>query len=216
MSKLRIALAALAIAVAGSANAADLARPYYGNNIQPVQPSVLPGFVWTGAYAGGQIGYAWGKADWAQSPSFSVNGFAGGLHAGYNWQVNQIVYGLEGSINLTGADGDKGCAAGTCSADFNWFGDVRGRLGYAFDRAHVFVGAGVAYADMKVRNDVSSGTAGNFGWTLGVGGEYAVTQNIIAGVEYKYYDFGKDNVTGSISGATLNASVLQARVSYKF
>lgn len=217
MSKLRVALAALAVAVASPAAAADLARPYYGN-AQVVQPSLIPGFVWTGAYAGAQLGYNWSTIDWRETPDFSANGISGGIHLGYNWQVGQFVYGLEGQVNWADADGSKGCGAGVCSADLNWTGDVRARLGYAFDRAHIFGAAGIAYANVKTRESVtpSSGDASLLGFTLGVGGEYAVTQNIVAGVEYKYTWYGDDNVTPTITGADLSTGLLQARLSYKF
>jgi outer membrane immunogenic protein len=227
MSKLRVALAALAVAVASPAAAADLARPYYGN-AQAVQPSMIPGFVWTGLYAGAQLGYNWSTIDWRETPDFSANGVSGGVHLGYNWQVGQFVYGLEGQLNWADADGSKGCwTNGICSGDINWTGDVRARLGYAFDRAHLFGAAGIAYASVKTRDSftisgtppvtmTSSGDASLLGFTLGVGGEYAVTQNIVAGVEYKYTWYGTDNVTPTITGADLSTGLLQARLSYKF
>lgn len=217
MSKLRVALAALAVAVASPAAAADLARPYYGN-AQAVQPSLLPGFVWTGLYAGGQVGYNWSTVDWAQTAAFDLDGFSGGVHIGYNWQVGQFVYGAEGQLNFTNGDGSRSCNGGTCSAETNWSGDIRARAGYAFDRALLFGAAGLAYSSVETRenNNGTSGDADLFGLTLGVGGEYAVTQNIIAGVEYKHTWYGDDNVTSSITGADLSSGVLQARMSYKF
>jgi outer membrane immunogenic protein len=215
MSKLRVALAALAVAVASPAAAADLSRPYYGN-AQAVQPTLIPGFVWTGGYVGAQVGYNWSSVDWDQTGSFDAHGVSGGLHGGYNWQVGQFVYGAEAQVNWTNADGSRGCAGVTCSADVNWGGDIRARAGYAFDRAQIFGAAGVAYANVKTRDTVSSGNADLFGFTLGIGGEYAVTQNIIAGVEYKYTWFGDDNVNAGLTGVNLDSGVLQARMSYKF
>lgn len=218
MSKLRVALAVLAVAVASPAAAADLSRPYYGN-AQAVQPSLIPGFVWTGLYAGGQLGYNWSSADWDQTAKFDASGFTGGLHLGYNWQVGQFVYGAEGQVNWTNADGSKACGGGACSADVDWGADIRARAGYAFDRAQIFGAAGIAYTSVKTRESAvgpSSGNADLFGLTLGIGGEYAVTQNLIAGVEYKYTWFGDDNVNANITGVDLNSGVLQARMSYKF
>jgi outer membrane immunogenic protein len=218
MSKLRVALAAIAVAVASPAAAADLARPYYGNAVQPVQPSLLPGFVWTGLYAGAQAGYMWSTTDWDQTGSFKMNDVSGGVHVGYNWQVGQIVYGVEGQANWSGADGSKTCTTGICSAEMNWNTDLRLRAGYAFDRANIFGAAGIALASFKTAETAtpSSGDANVLGFTLGVGGEYAVTQNIIAGVEYKHTWYGDDNVKTSITGADLSTGVLQARISYKF
>lgn len=215
MSKLRVALAALAVAVASPAAAADLTRPYYGN-AQAVQPSLLPGFVWTGLYAGAQVGYQWSTVDWAQANSFDMDGLTGGVHVGYNWQVGQFVYGAEGQLNWTNADGSRSCSTGLCSAEVNWGGDIRARGGYAFDRAMVFGAAGLAYSSVQTETTGSKGDADLFGLTLGIGAEYAVTQNIIAGVEYKHTWYGDDNVTSQITGADLSAGVLQARMSYKF
>jgi outer membrane immunogenic protein len=55
-----------AIAIAGSALAADLHPP-------PVYPPPPPIFTWTGVYIGGQIGYAW---------SIGANNFTGFLPDG--------------------------------------------------------------------------------------------------------------------------------------
>lgn len=219
MSKFRVALAALAVALASPAGAADLARPYYGNT-QAVQPSLLPGFVWTGLYAGGQAGYTWSTVDWNQTNDFDMDGFSGGVHVGYNWQVGQFVYGAEGQLNFANGDGSKVCGSSICSAETNWSGDIRARAGYAFDRAMLFGAAGVAYSSIETSSSngstSSKGDADLFGLTLGVGGEYAVTQNVVAGVEYKHTWYGDDNVTGDITGADLSSGTLQARVSYKF
>src|ERR1700689_2977779 len=68
-----------------------------------------PVFSWTGFYVGAQVGGAWGHDHASiQNPGpppvcipFTVNtsGGMGGFHAGYNYQVSQWVFGLEGSID---------------------------------------------------------------------------------------------------------------------
>ena len=110
-----------AIALAGKALAADVEVP---------SPPV-PLFTWTGAYLGGQVGYAWGNdpaefnefvpATPATPPSrthprgipgtpavflsdpLGINhqGVIGGAHAGYNLQFNQWVVGMEGNLDGT-------------------------------------------------------------------------------------------------------------------
>jgi outer membrane immunogenic protein len=79
----------------------------------------------------------------------------------------------------------------------------------------------------------TSGNSSNsrFGWTLGAGVEYAITNNIILGAEYLYYNLGSrtlaavPNVTASnffgtnvFSQTKLNfdGNVIRARLSYKF
>ena len=47
--------------------------------------------IWRGIYGGIHIGHADADFD---------DGFVGGVQLGYNWQVNQIVYGLEGDISF--------------------------------------------------------------------------------------------------------------------
>jgi len=93
-----------AIAFAGSAYAADF-------SVNPPPPPV-PVFTWTGIYAGGQVGYAWGndKPTWLVESPFidftdtfndSPQGVIGGAHAGYNQQFDKWVIGVEGSVDGT-------------------------------------------------------------------------------------------------------------------
>jgi len=94
----RLGLALLAsTAFVGAAAAADIqaARPVYK---APVLAPV-PVYNWTGFYVGVNAGYSWGQQDNSISGTAvgtnKVNGFIGGGQIGYNWQVNQIVFGLE-------------------------------------------------------------------------------------------------------------------------
>src|SRR5690606_35764869 len=36
---------------------------------------------------------------------FSIDGFVGGVHAGYNWQNDSFVYGIEGDLDYTNLKG---------------------------------------------------------------------------------------------------------------
>jgi outer membrane immunogenic protein len=77
----------------------------------PKAPLVIP-YSWTGFYVGANVGYTWGPWDASASqvifdPSTvhdpKVNGWLGGLQAGYNWQRDRWVLGVEGDIQITGA-----------------------------------------------------------------------------------------------------------------
>ena len=107
----------------------------------------------------------------------------------------------------------------------NWFGTVRGRVGYAFDRFLPYVTGGFAYGNVK--NKVSHPTFGSFsddntqyGWTLGGGLEYAFTNNLTAKLEYLYVDLDKESI--NVPGGTFNSdvetkfSVVRAGLNYKF
>ena len=67
-------------------------------------------FVWTGGYAGVQAGHLWGSGrttaatGWNSEPG--VDGWLGGVYAGYNHQLaNQVVIGVEADLTVGNADG---------------------------------------------------------------------------------------------------------------
>src|SRR6266581_9798781 len=66
-------------------------------------PIIAPIYNWTGFYAGLNIGGSWGHQDGALvdtvfgdivTSSPHLDGVIGGGQIGYNWQVNQWVFGL--------------------------------------------------------------------------------------------------------------------------
>ena len=173
MKKLALAVSILA-ASAVSASAADLAaRPY-----SKAPPAVLsPAYNWTGFYVGGNVGGVWerdsGTTNFLQPgnpPPFSPNpqvnslnssALIGGIHAGYNWQMAQWVFGVEadwdwtntknGFCRQTDAFGnpppcaDTGRGFLTLNEKTQWLGSARGRLGYAWDRFLVYGTGGAAW-----------------------------------------------------------------------
>ncbi len=93
-----------ALALASGAQAADMAaRPVYK------APVVAPVWSWTGFYVGANVGFARARTNISNPnntylfPGASFNssqsGVIGGLEAGYNWQFNSVVVGLEGDIS---------------------------------------------------------------------------------------------------------------------
>lgn len=216
--KTRLLTTVFAVLVsAGVANAADL-----GVKVAPAPvPVLLPAYTWTGLYVGAQAGYSWNRDDWTNvlgGPN--SEGFVIGGHIGYNYQINMLVVGLEGSFVYSDASGTDNCVPGfaRCRTEHNWAGDVRARAGLAFDRALIYGAAGVAAEDvtLSVQSIFGNGKASEtlWGYTLGAGVEYAVTNNIILGVEYKFSDFG----TEKIRGVKLDSDSHKAlfRASYKF
>jgi outer membrane immunogenic protein len=116
---------------------------------------------WAGFYGGVNFGYGWSPnsdqlALGGDNPTgLSPEGGFGGGQIGYNWQVGHLVFGAE--ADLQGSDisdriqdfnfGD------TFHSSLDWFGTIRGRLGYGFDRALVYATAGFAFGG--VRNSVN-------------------------------------------------------------
>jgi outer membrane immunogenic protein len=220
-------VAALGIVAAGAASAADLP-----SRKGPVEaPLYVPVFTWTGFYVGANAGYAWGQVD---STNLGViggfgsfddpDGFIGGGQIGYNYQIGQWVVGLE--ADFQGADLKATAVAGafTASNEMNWFGTVRGRVGYAFDRFLPYVTGGFAYGNVKNKVTGPFGAFSDdntqYGWTIGGGLEYAFTNNLTAKLEYLYVDLDKESF--NIPGGTLTTnvetqfSVVRAGLNYKF
>ena len=186
---------ALMIAVP-AAQAADL--PAY----EPA-PAVaaVPSFSWSGPYVGIQGGYAWQKAANAKPEGWMV-----GAYLGYNVQLDAspVVFGVETDINLNNIDSNRPARGGRLKQDSDWNGATRARLGYAFDRFLVYGAAGVAYADRDVKRPLGLGNGSKtmFGWTVGGGAEYAITDNVAGRLEYRYTDYGSDRIAGAKSSAT--------------
>ena len=162
--------------------------------------------------------------------------FTGGAALGYNYQFNSIVVGLEADFSYLGRNSEASFAAGapvvvgvnpslislgggdyiTSNAliegegnnEARWLATVRGRFGFAIDRALVYATGGIAIgrvnsaASIRV-NDSFLGTpivdaewSGTFaktrvGWALGAGFQYAVSENWSVKAEYLRYDLGK-------------------------
>lgn len=206
-----IAIGAAALGLSAPANAADLAaRPY----TKAPMAAPAPIYTWTGFYAGIQGGGGWGSSDetffgapnavgFAGSQDYDISGgFVGGVF-GYNWQVNNVVFGIEGDYHwadISGRSAEVNAGLGdTYFTKIRGFGDIKGRLGYSTGPALWFISGGAAVGDLQHRYD---GVPGNvfarsdwrWGWTIGAGAEYMFAPNWSAKVEYNYIDFGKTTI----------------------
>ncbi|MGD0635798.1 MAG: outer membrane protein [Beijerinckiaceae bacterium] len=223
INKFLLSTVALA-ALAGTAFAADLPS----RHAPPVYvPPPIPVFTWTGVYVGGQVGYEFGKDSNDLNPSStSTSGVIGGAHIGYNYQLpNNFVVGLEGDVEGTSARGTTTYAFGPGYYKEGIQGSVRGRVGYAVDRALFYATGGAAFGGINnnyygVGEDSPSHT--RIGYTVGGGIEYAIDHNWSVRAEYRYTDFGHttDYLTNSDAGAAVRKhdsdNKVEAGFSYKF
>ena len=181
----------------------------------------------------------------------NMNGILGGVFAGYNYQLsNNVVLGVEADLDASGVRArttaftnpagvviNSGSSAEDSSTRLPWQGSLSGRLGYAFGNVLLYTTGGVAYAQVKSTYNwlappagrIDYGNHGKFGWTLGVGAEYALNQNWSVRGEYRYESFGsiRDNLVKSSLGAgvpgtsnylkfRLNENIIKVGVAYKF
>jgi outer membrane immunogenic protein len=200
------AVAALAAGWAGAAQAADLS---YGSRGPYTVNQPLNAFSWAGPYLGGNLGYDWGSVD--HNPT-KPSGLSGGVQGGYNWQSGPLVFGVEGDIQLSGADD----TFAPWKFSNPWFGTVRGRVGYAFNNILFYGTGGLAFGELQADTFGLTETHTNVGWTLGVGAEVGLAQNWSAKIEYLYVDLASDNfaVTG-VSNA-YRFGLVRAGVNYHF
>ena len=187
-------------------------------------PVVEPPFSWTGFYLGVHAGATFGDNDaqisingepyfhdGSNDPfSLSAAGFEGGVQAGYNWQVDSFVFGVEADFGGMSASDDIGGSGNPqfwngLETEYDWLATVRGRLGYAWDRVLVYGTAGLAVSQFtdsyhfRETTDPDNTTDRSWddtatGWTVGGGIEYAVTDNIFLRVEGLYVDLGSTTV----------------------
>lgn len=224
----RAAVLAALLSTASVAYAADVVAPE-----EPAPIVETPIFSWTGAYIGIVGGYNWGKTDWTftdtgDNADFDTNGGSIGGTVGYNYQLpNNIVLGLEADVSWSGADGSVTCPnpAFSCDSEVNWYGTVRPRLGYAYDRFLPYITGGAAFGNVElttrdtVTGDSVSDDQTRFGWAAGVGLEYAFTDQLTAKVEYLHIDLGKDDYTlsgGAPAEAKWKSDGVRIGLNYKF
>ncbi|HLH97230.1 MAG TPA: carbohydrate porin [Xanthobacteraceae bacterium] len=190
LRRLALSTTAMVLASVGGAAAADL-------NFKAPPRSAPSAYDWTGFYAGGHLGLAWGTSDWTSPPnSGSVNmwqgldifkesgSFFGGIQVGYDKMLpNRVVLGAVADWSFPPfPDPASGLTIGgistlispkngleTYSESMLHFGTVRARLGYSPGNWLLYATGGFAFAyDQLTLTQVSSGTADMpFLWRLG-------------------------------------------------
>ena len=128
------------------------------------------------------------------------------------------VFGVEGDIAWSNMRGGSfaafGCAAG-CETRNNWFGTVRGRVGYDFGGVMPYATGGLAVGDIKTeRVGLAESNTTNAGWTVGGGIEAALAPAWTAKVEYLYADLGSVNNLGT--DIDFKSHIVRAGLNYRF
>jgi outer membrane immunogenic protein len=184
-----------------------------------VVEAVAPAYDWSGPYVGIFGGYGWGSFEFDNFDTFGgePEGWLLGVEAGANFQMDTFVLGIEGDIAWSDAsDGITDFISFGGDVDVNWLGTLTARAGVAADRALFYVEGGIAAAEVQLVGDSVVGlydeTSTAFGWVVGGGVEFALTDNITTKLEYNYVSmagssdfFGDDyTVTAHTVKAGLN------------
>ena len=167
--------------------------------------------------------------------SFDSTTFRAGGYFGYNFQVSPAwIIGVEGdaawgrsrttNAGIPGTGvlgiGSGRLAVDTSSAQTNWDASLRARLDYLITPGWLlYTTGGIAFQDFKVSASCSgtlpswcsapstnSFSTVRVGWTIGGGLETLIDRQWLARIEYRYADFGHDNLeffAGSIDAVTV-------------
>jgi len=238
----------LSLCIVGAAAAADL-QPMYTKAPPPPPPM----YNWTGFYVGVNIGGSWGRQDVslltptvAITNSTHLDGVIGGGQIGYNWQANSPwVFGLEADIQGSGQRGTgafglpgiTGILVVPASAiayedKLEWFGTVRGRVGYAIGdmgRWLPYITGGLAYGQGNINGagnlgatTVAFSSSNTYvGWTVGAGIEWAFADRWSGKLEYLYMDLGNGptipiTATSVITAGRMTDNIARVGVNYRF
>jgi outer membrane immunogenic protein len=219
------AVSALALAGAvsvGSAQAADLYDPRESLKDAQSAPGPRACALFQGLYIGGHAGsashdWSWDDRDaWAKDASLALpssvsdteSDFIGGVQGGFNWQRGCTVFGLEADWSWAGLEAterhtDGGSDSLTVASDVSGFGTVRMRSGVVVDSLLIYATGGFAFADIDRHWTVNNGPSlesfssddRRWGWTAGVGTEWAIADRISLKSEALYLRFEDETFT---------------------
>lgn len=247
----RLALAvALSVGAGAAALAADVSAP------APAPPPVyLPAppllYDWTGLYIGANLGAGWSRGNFSDSAGNtfttpSTSQFLGGGQIGVNYQFwGGVVIGAEGDfVGLPNANISSTTTAlngntATVTINNRWLTTATARLGYAWDRVLLYGKAGGAWVGgsgpgltingapfLLTRDTAITGNTTNFGWTAGLGVEWAFWGSWSARAEYDFVGLNNQTFTSGSGPAPFggdvftsnnrNIQTVTAGVNYKF
>jgi outer membrane immunogenic protein len=218
-------LAATFAALLGMGGAVSAADVYSGGSMKdaPV-PLYAPAASWTGFYAGANGGYAWGNDSKLSAAACEYSGYYaacdegrrklspsggfGGGQFGYNVQSGHLVFGVEADIQGAHISGSAslsllgGDAFAHAISELDWFGTLRGRLGYAANNWLIYATGGFAYGGVKDTLNVgilgNARTAGRdetrTGYAAGGGMEYKINPSWSLKGEFQFIDLGSDKL----------------------
>jgi outer membrane immunogenic protein len=153
------------------------------------------GFAQYTAHQNDQDGFLTDNSGWTATDGK----FTGGVQAGYNWQRScNTLFGIEadwawGKLDATTVNNPND-TPNSMTSSIKSYGTLRTRTGLVFDNLLLYVTGGLAVAvvDFKVSDppDVFSFSDTRWGWTAGIGSEWALRQNVTFKSEILYMNFG--------------------------
>lgn len=183
-----------------------------------------PASDWTAAYIGLNGSWNWlsssvsapaqtqGTTEFASASygSQSGNGIGGGLQLGFDYQIDNVVLGIQGISSVTGFDSSSSASSGSkIGTELTSYGSLNLRAGYLVQPELLVYGkGGLAFGSFKYSDkNATEGYSGSQddvrqqGWMVGGGVEYKFAANWSAFAEYDYTFFGDQTVELSYKNA---------------
>ena len=217
-----------------------------GGDYVPAVP-VAPMDSWSGPYVGAHVGYIWGDADvtiddWngpgqdAHANGLNVDGFLGGVFAGYNWRLqDDWLVGVEVGFNWMSNDDEKmfesydsnpgapdyGYIKNYYKVKQDWEASIVGRVGKIMEETYLpYILAGISWTKLEGRykheeQQINGWTTSESNWdsdtvmgfTVGVGVEYKFNENLHARLEYRYNNYQKADLHHQFMGRDLDSHI---------
>jgi outer membrane immunogenic protein len=207
---------------------------------------------WTGVYVGGHIGGGFSKINWYEDATqggsglptgtsdgvVHANGVLGGVQAGYNYQIERVVLGIQADISVADISGTDTCfptfAGQSCGTRIDSLGTLTARIGTTYHQALFYALGGGAWEKETLSNSAPNGGPGGApinlsfvgtraGWTVGAGVEYAFVEKWSAFLQYNFISFGTQDLTFTSSNVpsfseniSENLNVVKLGVNYRF
>ena len=167
-----------------------------------------------------------------------LGGIGGALSFGYTHQFGNFTAGVEARGGYADMSGEFDyvpigrtaqtglIAQGEGVQEIEYYGLLRAKVGYAFDRLNPYVTAGAAGANVEVSlvDPTTFASAEEeefqFGYTLGAGVNFALTDSVQLNLDYAYVDLGENDYTFSptfaVNDLQTEAHIVSVGVNFAF
>lgn len=213
----------------GTAAAALLTSAIAWTSAGAVEANIAPRS-WDGFYVGVTAGVGRGTSEWTSNFIVNTGEFSGsgtffGITVGRNWQMGRWIYGVESDLSSSALRPitETGCAGLDCRTDLQWFGTVRGRLGYLLTPGLLVFGtAGISFG--KFEHGIfafTTTTNTEAGFVVGAGIEKMIFRKWTLKAEYLFLGFDAGNACtpvfcGSAVDSQFDVHVFRIGLNYHF
>ncbi|WP_029012376.1 outer membrane protein [Niveispirillum irakense] len=185
-------------------------------------PSLAQSTAFNGPYVGLYTGYNFSDAETKTtglSQDLNQDGWSYGGYLGYGQTFDRIYVGAEGEIGGNDLKGSKTLAGRVTSLDANETYGLSVRAGYLVtDNALVYGRVGWQRTNYEINSGSLSRHTDLDGVRFGGGVEVAMTENVVARLEYNYTDYDKLNYNVGTANYSVQPDGGQLRlgVGYRF